>query len=396
MKQNAWWSAKQGLDGSLQGASPAAVLEKTGWARSVGGAGPYLTFFSRAGIAREAADAAVANLEIYELPSARGCTYVVPAADFALALLVGQSASEVPIATAKKYCDVTERELDLLCAAVLGAVQSPLTPNELKEACGGAVRNLGEAGKKRGLSTTLPLALGYLQALGEIRRVPVNGRLDQQRYAYTLWEENPLKGVSLRAEEAFTELARRYFQWIGPATLPDFQWFSGLGVAAAKAATAPLGLVPLAAGEPFLVLPDDRPLYDSFQLPEHPQYALVSSLDGLMLLRRDLSTLMSDDDRRHPVYAEKGGTQPVGALSDSPCHAIVDRGRLIGLWEYDPEREQIVWMTFAQPPAGLPEVVARTEAFAREQLGDVRSFSLDSPASRAPKIAWLRSQAGPA
>ena len=394
MKQNAWWSAKQGLDGSLQDATPAEVLQRSGWARSVGGAGPYLTLFSRAGVTREAADAAVANLDIYELPSARGCTYVVPAADFALALKVGQSASDVPIATAKKYCEVTERELDTLCAAVLRAVDSPLTPNDLKEACGGAVRNLGEAGKKRGLSTTLPLALGYLQAQGEIRRVPVNGRLDQQRYAYIRWQTNPLRGISLSAEEAFTELARRYFQWIGPATLAEFQWFSGLGVAAAKAATAPLGLVPLAPGEPFLILPDEQGRYDAFQVPEHPQYALVSSLDGLMLLRRDLGALLSDDDRRQPVYTEKGGTQPVAAFSDAPCHAIVDRGRIIGLWEYDPERERIVWMTFGSTPAGLADEVARTETFARMQLGDVRSFSLDSPVSRAPKLAWLRSEAG--
>ena len=90
-KLRAWWWHRQGLDGSLRGAAPAAVLERSGWARSVGGVGPYLTLFARAGTSREAADAAVAALEIHELPSARGCTYVVPASDFALALTVGQS-----------------------------------------------------------------------------------------------------------------------------------------------------------------------------------------------------------------------------------------------------------------------------------------------------------------
>ncbi len=39
----AWWSFRQGLDGRLNGKSPAEVLAETGWARSVGGAGPYLT-----------------------------------------------------------------------------------------------------------------------------------------------------------------------------------------------------------------------------------------------------------------------------------------------------------------------------------------------------------------
>jgi len=73
----AWWAHKQGLDGTLAGKGAAEVLERTGWARSVGGSGPYLTLRARAAISRESVDAAVARLEIHELPAARGCTYVV-------------------------------------------------------------------------------------------------------------------------------------------------------------------------------------------------------------------------------------------------------------------------------------------------------------------------------
>src|SRR3954463_4651636 len=82
----AWLWARQGLDGTLTGLSPADVLERSGWARSVGGVGPYLTFFSRAQLSREAVDAALKDVVIHELPAARGCTYVVPKRDFALAL----------------------------------------------------------------------------------------------------------------------------------------------------------------------------------------------------------------------------------------------------------------------------------------------------------------------
>lgn len=81
-KIRAWWSHRQALDGRLAGQGPAAVLEQTGWARSVGGAAPHLTLFARGGIGRTAADEAVARLEIHELPAARGCSYVVPAAIF--------------------------------------------------------------------------------------------------------------------------------------------------------------------------------------------------------------------------------------------------------------------------------------------------------------------------
>src|SRR5258707_13713815 len=85
-KLRAWWSHRQGLDGALAGKSAAGILERIGWARSVGGSGPYLTLFARGGPRREAMDAAAANLEIHELPSARGCTYAPPASHFALAL----------------------------------------------------------------------------------------------------------------------------------------------------------------------------------------------------------------------------------------------------------------------------------------------------------------------
>jgi len=208
-KIRAWYAHRQGLDGSLDGKSAAEVLGRTGWARSVGGTGPYLTLFSRAGLSREKVDASVAKLEIHELPSARGCTYVLPASDFALGLTVGLGFSD-EMKTAEKL-GVTEKEIDKLCGAVIAALaKGPLDPEGLREATGRAVRNLGLEGQKKGLTTTLPVALGRLQASGDIRRIPINGRLDQQRYKYTIWRPNPLRGFKL-VEEAYTQLARRYF-----------------------------------------------------------------------------------------------------------------------------------------------------------------------------------------
>jgi len=205
----AWWSHRQGLDGSLSGKQAAEVLERSGWARSVGGVGPYLGLYSRAGISREAADKAVAKLEIHELPAARGCTYVLPAADFALALRVGEPFGSAEMKTAYKL-GVTDKEVDKLSDAVVQALsKDSLSPDEIREATGKASRSLGEEGKKKGVTTTLPLALGRLQVMGEIRRVPINGRLDQQRYQYTLWRPNPLKNFKLSAAEANTELARK-------------------------------------------------------------------------------------------------------------------------------------------------------------------------------------------
>ena len=386
-KLRAWWFHRQGLDGSLRNASPAQVLERAGWARSVGGVGPYLTLFSRARTTRQAADDAAAKLRIHELPSARGCTYVLPARDFAVGLKVGEDAAVAPMKVAMKV-GVTEKEIVKLEQAVLDALdgRDALDPDAIRDATGKASRNLGEEGKKKGVTTTLPLALGRLQARGEIRRVPVNGRLDQQRYRYIRWTPSPLSTYRKSLGEAYTELARLYFGWVGPATVAEFQWFSALGVKAAREVVAPLGLVPAKDTADRLLLPNDVDAWERFAAPDEPSYALVSSLDSIAAARRDLLSLLDAKDHARPVVVDTT-QKPVGGLSDLPSHAILDRGRVIGLWEYDVDSSRIAWGTFGvKKTKQLTAAVEETESFVRDQLGDARSFSLDSPKTRVKRI----------
>lgn len=380
----AWWWRRQGLDGALAGAAPAAILARTGWARSVGGVNPYLTLFARGGVSRAHAEQAHLRLEIHELPAARGCTYVLPAADFALGLAAG-GAGDADLKQALKL-GVTGKEIAKLCDGVLRALEAgPLDPEGIREATGKLSRSLGEEGKKKGLTTTLPLALGELQRTGRIRRVPVDGRLDQQRYRYALWTPNPLAGFSMTAEQVHRELAKRFLEWAGPAALDEFRWFSGLGVKAAQAALAGLATE---AVDNRLLLAADREAFEKYREPKDPRYALVSSLDGITLLRRDLAGLLDPADAAREVIEDKALAK-LGGLGDPPSHTILDRGRIVGLWEFDPERAEIAWTAFVKRNDVLKAAVARTEEFIRS-LGDARSFSLDSSKSRAPQIAKLR------
>jgi hypothetical protein len=300
------------------------------------------------------------------VPAARGCTYVVPASDFGLALKMGQPFLKAELRVAASL-GVTEKEIDKLCEAVVAALtrghQHAMSPEEIRSVTGNASRSLGEAGKKKGMTTTLPVALGKLQSLGEIRRVPVDGRLDQQRYKYVLWRPNPLARFASTLEEASSQLAKKYFQWVGPATLAEFQWFAGLGVKTGKAAVDGLRLVPAGKDGDRLILEEDLDAFRKFKPSRTPQYKLVSSLDSLHAhLKLDLSS-----------------------------HGILDRGEVIGLWEYDVETECIVWMTNSGvKDKKLIEAVGKMEKFVRDDLGDARSFSLDSPKSRAPRIAEIR------
>ena len=89
-KLRAWYAHRQGLDGSLEGKSSAEVLR----ARRVGSLGGRSVAVSHSVFARRnhprAGRRRRRQTRIYELPSARGCTYVLPASDFALGLAAGQ------------------------------------------------------------------------------------------------------------------------------------------------------------------------------------------------------------------------------------------------------------------------------------------------------------------
>lgn len=385
----AWSWHRQGLDGSLAGESPAVVLAKVGWARSVGGANTYLTLFARARTRREELDRLVAAREIHELPTARGCTYVLPAADFAWGLQVGRGAAEAEVKVLGRL-GVAREEIEQLAEAVLVVLRAasaegspPMDPRALKEALGSKVRNMGEEGKKKGSSTTLPAALGLLQAEGRIRRVPVNGRLDQQRYSYAVWD---LSATGEDDDAVRARLVEQYLTWTGGATLGQLRWFSAFTVAQSKKALGTVGAVEIetAGGEMLWMMPVDVELLAEFTVPEGEDIHLLSGSDSLVLLRRNSSDLF-DEVGAAAVQGMKGSA----LAADLSDHPIVDRGRIIGLWQYDPENTRIAWWSFEPASAAVRERIALVEAWIRDDLGDFRSFSLDSPKSRAKNIAAL-------
>ncbi|QDY91646.1 winged helix DNA-binding domain-containing protein [Arthrobacter sp. UKPF54-2] len=383
----AWSWHRQGLDGSLAGCTAEQVFARAGWARSVGGANPYLTLFARAGIRRAQVDADVLDHRILELPTARGCTYVLGRDDFAWALRLGRDPAEATFKVVGRL-GVDRGEMTLLEEQILHTLTEagvPLDPRQLKDELGDSVRSLGEEGKKKGAATTLPTALGILQADGRIRRVPATGRLDQQRYAYEPWNLAP---SDLSDEEVRTELIRRYLGWTGGATFKQSQWFTGFTVAQSKVALGAVGAVEVptaaAGADPLWMLPDDVELLAAFQEPAEEQIQLLAGTDSLVLLRRNAAELLAEQDR------DKQALGRLALQADLPDHPILDRGRIIGLWQYDPGQERIAAWVFGETTPAVARRIAEVEAWIKEDLGDFRAFSLDSPASRQKRIDALR------
>ena len=96
------------------------------------------------------------------------------------------------------------------------------------------------------------------------------------------------------------------------------------------------------------MFPKDRDALMSFVPAKEPRYALVSSLDSIALLRRNPAELIDAVDADREVLADKS-KKALGGLADLPSHAILDRGRVVGLWEYDTESQSIAWAAFTKP-----------------------------------------------
>lgn len=384
----------QGLDVYSMAESAATAeshLIQQGWIRGVGSCTPYFHFRSRAGLSRTQTDQAVSNLEILELPAARACTYIVPRPHFAIALALAQHPADEPkMETGERKLGFTWEQIESLKAAVLDALaDGPADPRQLKEALGGRVKSYTPEGKRYGITTDLPGAIRRLQIEGKIRRIPADGRLDNDRYSYALWEENPLAGFDLDKRGLQAKVASLYFDWIGPATLEEFAWFTGFSKRDAKAAMESNNLVEWQPG--YFAFQTHLDAMGQFEASSHSNPHFLTSLDNLILLTRNLTLHLDQEDKNRDMM---GDGKPVsgGSLTDLSNHGIFDRGRLIGEWAYDEPNQEVVYTAWAGDKDLIARRAAETQAFIQEQLGDARSFTLDSPKSRQARINWLRQQ----
>jgi hypothetical protein len=384
-KIRSYLAHRQGLlDFSNQ--SNREVLASTGWARSVGGHNIYISLFARNQSDKAQTEQDAKSDEIYEFASARGCTYFLPKEHFQTGIKAGQGFNDASaIRTAKTKLGFTDDDLIKLKNGILKTLEKgALDTNGLKKELGDLVVNFGEAGKKVGQTTSLSLGLLSLQADAKIRRVPPDWRLEAQTYSYKLFEGGPDVGDSYSKEQAYTDLATLFWQWVGIASLAHFQWFSGLGVKASQEATKNLGLVSV-EGTDLLIRDHDLDGFRNFEVPGKPSYRLLTALDGLFLHRRDIQDLLDPADSERHV--SKGR---IGSLQDLYNNAIIDRGRIIGLWEFDVPNKELVTALFVPTNTQLESEIKRVEAFIRDALDDCRSFSLDSPKSRQESIDNLR------
>lgn len=376
------WHARQGLAGPADG-PVAAVIATTGWPRTLGGIDVYLATQARvAGLRRADLDTAVASGELQVVPAVRGCIYLVPRAVAALCLRVAEEKWRPRTDREIVKAGTTWSEIDEVAAAARAALAAgPLTTDGLRRALPpGLSRSLGEAGKKVGISSPLPLALRVLEFAGQIERTLPGGRLDTERYEWRLSASRPQPAdVPATATERFTRLAALFFAAAAPATLKDFAGWAGLSGREAQAAVAALPLMPMQvpgyAAEALGFAEDLQPA------PPSQAVSFLSFDDNYLTFHGGPAVLTepAQHGRALPAWGAPGSST-LGQARHATLRTVLCGPRIVGFWEYDPDARHVVYATFDksdQEPA-LSTAAESLTALLRDELKHGRSFNLDT------------------
>jgi hypothetical protein len=177
---------------------------------------------------------------------------------------------------------------------------------------------LAAALANRGIDARGP-RLGLLTIHAELEQVMCSGPTRGRQLTYALFDERAPSGKARTPRNPAAELARRYFDSHGPATLRDFVWWSGLTVAQAKRGIAEAspaleaqeveGLTYWAAAW----TPVPRMRSATFLLPNYDEYVIAFK-------DRDLV--------QPPGWKKRGGIAGLNAFE----HPLVVDGLLAGYW----------------------------------------------------------------
>jgi hypothetical protein len=393
-----WWE-RQGLGDNSIAEDIARAIGITGWLRTLGGADVYIAARARApGMTRAQLDAAVVAGDLRVVPAVRGCIYLVPSrvvADLmALNAPTWRKNTEKDLAKANAKLSTVETVAD----AVLDVLTTPLTPDAIRKALPkDSIPSFGEAGKKVGLSSPLPLALRLLEFDGRIERTLDGGRLDSERY---LWRKAQWKVPKASANPLQTVIAA-FLDSAGPSTLAHLSDWSGSAQRDLKPILDALGAEAVTiegVGDAFAQKND----VDCAHEAPLPLGTRCLAFEDNYLVNHGGPSVVTDP-RHHAIEADiwgSGKPEAIGKAGHVLSRTIVHDGVVVGFWEVDVDAGCGVWATFEpQKPAvkaAIEDAVQDTAKFLLDDVKNPRVFSLDTielvqeRAERIKKIAGVK------
>jgi len=394
----AHWVRRAGLAEPI-GGPLAELVGSTGWLRSLGGVDAHLALLARReGLDSTDVEAAVADRSLAVCPAVRNAIHVVPDGHRPLALAEAHGHWAEVAARQHPAVGITEQELGDLGEAVLAVLDQARSTDEVRRALPeGAVRDLGDAGRKEGISSTLVPALRRLEFTDRVRRRPDGDRLDTERHR---WERvaapAPFTGPAV---ERRARIASLFAGFAGPFTTGELATWAAVSPSDAEAAIESAGLVAVeveAVGTAFTTAAQVESMLAGEAVA--PDAVRFLGFEDLALVAHSPAAWF--DPRHHgltvPVWGR--GEHTIGGASHLFMRTVLVGDRMAGLWAWDPDR-QAVEVVMLDAPTGaagqsVEEARERTTTFLRGRFGHARMTSLDGEATERSRVEALRSLAG--
>jgi hypothetical protein len=385
-----WWLTRQ----RLAGPAPRTIADcarACGWLPNGGGAGVYLSIRARMPrVTRDAIDRAIVDATpLMEVPGghARG-SVIAPREEAALALRLAQLSSDKHLAPQFRKGTISEAALDSLGTAICHVLaECPLRTTDLRQA----------VSFSHAQSLDLfQAALARLSIRGAVRRFSGEGRIDSPKYLYELVHPDDRPDAAREGDlpAVAARLAAIFLRRNGPATREDVTWWTGFTKTEVRDALEAIGAerlsIPGWAKETWL-LTEDRAAWEAADARADDRVLMLPFRDPFIYSRRPPAVLT--DDGSATVLDWKAKPTRVGDVDTLHHHAIVYRDVVVGVWEYDPDAEEIVTRIWGEKRGltrRVEEAAADTSQFIREQLGDAKFYAADTATSREPRIAFCR------
>ncbi len=206
---------------------------------------------------------------------------------------------------------------------------------------------------------TEDLRLTHLLAYAELEGLICSGARQGKQVTYALLEERVPPTPRLSKEESLAELARRYFQSHGPATINDFTWWSGLNKTEAKQGqqliSNELTFITLGKDELAFIDKGIAPIKnnDVFLLPNYDEFTVAYS-DREVLMGKDATTMGRNGN---PLFS----------------NIILVNGKVEGTWKrtIKPQSVTVTTELFSTLPATkqkqLQQRIGQYEQFLQQQ-----------------------------
>jgi hypothetical protein len=171
------------------------------------------------------------------------------------------------------------------------------------------------------------LRLSYIMMHAELEGIVCSGKRHGNQFTYALLEEIIGKSKAFNKEEALAELAKRYFQSRGPATVKDFATWSGLTIKECLKAIdiqrSNLQKLVFENNDHYFLpaqIPAKKAMHGIQLLPIYDEYIMGYKDRSAMLEFKNTSA------PAHPFYFD--------------C-VIIDKGRIIGTWKRTIGKKQV-------------------------------------------------------